>query len=52
MTRAGWAAMIRDNDTYGAGLFSLADGTPSMEFVPIPGQTFRDAASGVCHSPE
>ena len=41
--------MARDNDTYGAGLFHLGDGTWSMEFVPIPGQTFQDSASGTCH---
>ncbi len=41
--------IVRDNDTYGTGLFTLGDGAWSMEFVPIPGQTFRDAASGTCH---
>ena len=41
--------IVRDNDTFGAGLFRLGDGTWSMEFVPIPGQTFRDTASGTCH---
>ena len=41
--------IVRNNDTYGAGLFTLGDGTWSMEFEPIPGQTFQDAASGTCH---
>ena len=41
--------IVRDNDTYGTGLFTLGEGAWSMEFVPIPGQTFRDAASGTCH---
>ncbi len=41
--------VVRDNETFGIGLFTLGDGTWSMEFVPIPGQTFTDTASGTCH---
>jgi hypothetical protein len=41
--------IVRNNETYGAGLFTLDDGTWSMTFHPIPGQTFQDAASGTCH---
>ena len=41
--------IVRDNATYGVGLFTLGDGTWNMEFVPSPGQTFQDAASGTCH---
>jgi hypothetical protein len=36
-------------DTYGVLKFTLGPGTYSWEFIPIAGQTFRDAGSGTCH---
>ncbi len=41
--------VVRDNETFGAGLLTLGDGTWDLVFEPIPGQTFTDSASGDCH---
>ncbi len=42
--------LVRDNHTFGAGLFTLGNGQWSMTFQPIPGQGFTDSASGTCHT--
>jgi hypothetical protein len=36
-------------DTYGVLKLTLGRGTYSWEFIPIAGQIYRDAGSGVCH---
>jgi hypothetical protein len=40
---------VRNNETWGVLKFTLYPDRYDWEFVPLPGSTFRDAGSGVCH---
>ena len=42
---------VRNGTTSGVLKLTLNAGTYSWQFVPIAGQTFTDAGSGVCHGP-
>jgi Calcineurin-like phosphoesterase len=41
---------VRDDKTYGVLKLTLSPGKYSWEFIPIPGQTFRDSGEGACHA--
>ena len=40
---------VRDAVTYGVLKLTLSAGSYTWKFIPIAGQTFTDAGSGVCH---
>ncbi|HEY7685185.1 MAG TPA: invasin domain 3-containing protein, partial [Gemmatimonadales bacterium] len=42
---------VRNGATSGVLKLTLDAGTYSWEFIPVAGQTFTDAGSGVCHGP-
>ncbi len=42
-------SLVRDDTTYGVLRLVLSAGGWSFEFVPVPGGTFTDSGSGVCH---
>jgi hypothetical protein len=42
---------VRDNTTHGVLKLTLHPTGYDWQFIPVAGQTFRDAGSGVCHPP-
>jgi len=42
---------VFENRTHGVLKLTLKSGSYDWEFVPIDGQTFRDAGSGTCVAP-
>jgi hypothetical protein len=42
-------SLVRDGTTYGVLRLVLSAGGWSFEFVPVPGGTFTDSGSAVCH---
>jgi hypothetical protein len=44
-------SLVRNWSTYGVLLLTLHPHSYDWSFVPIPGETFRDSGSGVCHGP-
>ena len=40
---------VRDNSTFGVLKLTLGPAGYSWQFLPIAGQSFTDAGSGVCH---
>jgi len=40
---------VRNGDTWGVLKLTLNPGSYTWQFVPVAGQTFADAGSGVCH---
>ena len=42
-------SLIRDSTAFGVLRLELGDGEWAFEFVPVPGEAFRDAGSGRCH---
>jgi acid phosphatase type 7 len=41
---------VRDDKTYGVLKLTLSPGKYRWEFIPVPGQPFRDSGEGVCHN--
>jgi len=41
---------VRDDKTYGVLELTLSPGKYRWEFIPVPGNTFRDSGEGICHS--
>ena len=41
---------VRDDKTYGVLKLTLSPGKYRWQFLPIPGNTFRDSGEGTCHS--
>jgi hypothetical protein len=48
--KAGPAPVVRNNNTFGVVALTLRSDGWSSRFVPAPGGSFRDSASGSCHS--
>ena len=42
-------SLVRNNTTYGVLRLVLSDDGWSSEFIPVPGGSFSDSASGTCH---